>query len=95
MFNSIVKWFIERFMKDHLIESLRVELETTLGMNDQLHELIAILSLEVAQLREEAQPWYQAQDEDMARQEADERADEVHVNVELDQLNKDLEDIPF
>jgi len=82
MFTWIKNKWMQWVMKDALIESLRQDLVAALTINLELHDINKILCVEVIKLRKEAKPWYQAQDEDMARQEAQERADEVQINYD-------------
>jgi len=94
MMKAIKQWFMQYTMKTKLIEALREDVKAALAMveiNQQTinvqQSVIVLMSEEVMKLREEqaAGEWWKAQDEDQARQEAEERADEINKLIRRDE----------
>jgi thiamine pyrophosphate-dependent acetolactate synthase large subunit-like protein len=80
MFKEIKNWFMQRFMKDKLIEALRSDLKAALVMVKIDQMAIESLADRVQELLKERadSEWWRAIDEERARQEAEERSDEVN-----------------
>jgi hypothetical protein len=80
MFKEIKSWFMQRFMKDKLIEALRSDLKAALVMVKIDQMAIESLADRVQELLKERadSEWWRAIDEERARQEAEERSDEVN-----------------
>lgn len=99
MIKVIKQWFMQQVMKTRLIEALRVDVKAALAMVDINQQTINVqqmaietLTEEILRLREEvaAGEWWQAQDEDKARREAEERSDEVDKLIQREETMEAL-----
>jgi len=91
MLDTIKKMRALVSMKTTLIEAIRADLAQALAKIDvmqdvisQLNNRIRKLETENQQLRDQADPlWWQTLDKEMGRREAEERNDEVHIDVDV------------
>jgi len=114
MFTKLKNWYREHLMRGALVEALREDLTALCAVNDELHDLVRTLSNRCIELRNDVElmqgPWWKSMDEELSRKEAEERSDEIHVDVTVDidkiceeayekestaEAIKEVEDLPF
>jgi cell division septum initiation protein DivIVA len=100
MYKQWLRFKSNYIFKTALLEAVRKDLENALEQNDELREVNLLLTREVISLRNEIatfepkQEWWEAQDRELAMQEAEERADEISIDY-IPTRHKDKDEIPF
>ena len=93
MYKQWLKFKSYYIFRTALLKAIRKDLENALEQNDELREVNAALTKRLIHVRnqrdsyrneidtcEPQQEWWEAQDRELAMQEAEERADEIQIN---------------